>query len=178
MFCAWPRLAVLPFLLSLVACMTQPVAPVTVGEAPAAAQPEPSVPAPPPPVLSTREAARQFAAVPARALNVRTECRFKDETGYGGSLDLQVVEASIKRLKAEVAIPKRGVCRFDLAKFRQTRTLPSPILSAKGTKCRIFVWEQGDMVTVAFHACQASCTGRGFSYLWPILVDRKKGECA
>jgi hypothetical protein len=158
--------------------MTQPAVPVAVGEEPAVAQSGPAQATPQPVVRSTREAARQFAAAPVRALNVRTECRFKDETGYGGRLDLQVEEASIKRLKAEVAIPKRGVCRFDLAKFRQTRSLPSPILSAKGTKCRIFVWEQGDLVTVAFHACQASCTGKAFSYLWPILVDRKKGECA
>jgi hypothetical protein len=158
--------------------MTQPPASVAGREETVAAKPEAAKPTPPPPVLSTREAARRFAATPARALNVSTDCHFKDETGYGGSLDLQVVEASIKRLKAEVRIPGRGVCRFDLAKFRQTRTLPSPVLTAKDTKCRVFVWEQGDTVTVAFHACQASCTGKAFSYLWPILVYRKKGECA
>jgi hypothetical protein len=175
---SWRKLVFLPLLLPLAACMPQPAAPVVGGNEAVAPIPEPAKPTPPTPVLSTRDAARKFAATPATALNVRTECRFKDETGYGGSLDLQVVDANIKRLKAEVTIPKRGVCRFDLAKFRQTRTLPSPVLSAKDTKCRIFVWEQGDTVTVAFHACQASCTGTAFSYLWPILVYRKKGECA
>lgn len=172
------RFAPLAFVLVVGACATPAPEPVT---------PEPSVPVagetPTPP--SQTEAAvprkpprKKPSAIPTRPINVSVECKFKDETGYGGRLSLEVAEAEVRKFSAEVNIPKRGMCRFDLAGFSQTRSLPTPILSAKKGKCQVRVWEQEDQVTVAFTACATQCSAGAINYLWPILVDRPKGGCS
>ncbi|MBI4984835.1 MAG: hypothetical protein HZC24_05695 [Rhodocyclales bacterium] len=115
--------------------------------------------------------------IPVRALNVATQCEFSDETGAHGRMALQIEAASVKRFTAEVNIPRRGVCNFDLARFRQTETMPTPVLVSNDTPCRVYVWEQGSAVTVAFNSCEANCTADAYSYLWPILVD-PSGKCA
>lgn len=153
------------------------------------ATPEPSpvvVAAPPPPAAeSPRQnqplkhlANRKLDPIPTRPLNVKTRCTFRDPTGYRGRLDLQVKEADVKRLVAEVTIPKRGTCRFDLKNFQQAETLPTVTLKTAGSDCAVRVWEQTGRVTVAFRDCQAQCSGESFDYLWPILVEAKTGRCS
>lgn len=116
--------------------------------------------------------------IPVRPLNVRTECSFRDETGYNGLLKLEVAEAKVHAFAVKVHIPKHGVCRFDLKDFRQTRELPAIELSQQRGRCIVRVWEQGERVTVAFQQCEKMCSGNAHSYLWPILNDRDKGSCA
>jgi hypothetical protein len=116
--------------------------------------------------------------IPVRPLNVKTECNFRDETGYNGALKLDVAEAKVHAFEAKVNIPKRGACRFDLKDFRQTKELPAIELSQAKGRCIVRVWEQGERVTVAFQQCEKMCSGNSFSYLWPILNDRRKGSCA
>jgi len=154
------------------------------------ATPEPPSPAvvvaPPPPAAEPplqnqplkHLAHRKLVPIPTRPLNVKTRCTFRDGTGYRGRLDLQVKGADVKRLLAEVTIPKRGVCRFDLKDFEQSETMPTVTLKTAGNDCAVRVWEQTGRVTVAFRDCQAQCSGESFDYLWPILVDAKTGRCS
>lgn len=120
---------------------------------------------------------RKRGPIPTRALNVAADCAFKDETGYRGAMKLKVADAQVRTFEARVDIPGRGTCRFDLRDFRQTASMPNVALSAQRSRCIVRMWEQGRRVTVAFNNCQDRCSGRAYSYLWPILADVQTGSC-
>ena len=120
---------------------------------------------------------RKRGPIPTRALNVAADCAFKDETGYRGAMKLKVADAQVRTFEARVDIPGRGACRFDLKDFRQTASMPNVALSAQRSRCIVRMWEQGRRVTVAFNNCQDRCSGRAYSYLWPILADVHTGSC-
>jgi hypothetical protein len=122
-------------------------------------------------------ASRGFEVIPERPLDVGVDCSFRDETGYGGRLDLEVRQADVRRFVARVDVPKRGSCRFELADFRQSKSLPTVTLAALRGSCTVRMWEQGRQVTVAFSDCQTQCDGGTFDYLWPILVEVPSGRC-
>ena len=123
-------------------------------------------------------AGRKLKPIPDKELDVRTRCSFKDVQGGRGSMDLQVTKAEVKRFVAEVTIPRQGLCRFDMKNFAQTARMPNVVLSDRESACTVRMWEQERGVTVAFNGCQARCSGDAFSYLWPILIDRRSGRCA
>ena len=162
--------ALLLSVLLLGACATPEKAPPP---ATAAATPAPVAKAPP----AVAKPARP-GPIPVRPLNVKTECKFRDETGYNGVLRLDVAGAQVHAFEAKVNIPKRGACRFDLKDFRQTKELPAIELSQTRGKCIVRMWEQGTRVTVAFQQCERMCSGSSYPYLWPILNDRRDGSCA
>ncbi|MBL8437841.1 MAG: hypothetical protein JNM61_06560 [Zoogloeaceae bacterium] len=114
--------------------------------------------------------------MPVRPLQVKTDCRFKDETGYSGSAILDVDYDQVRSFSATVNIPRRGQCRFDLAEFEQRPAHAHVALHARNG-CTVRMWEQGNQVTVAFAQCGRQCTGNAADYLWPILVDRPSGRC-
>ncbi|MBI5898122.1 MAG: hypothetical protein HZB40_02720 [Rhodocyclales bacterium] len=116
--------------------------------------------------------------IPTRALNIATECSFRDETGYGGKLKLAINQAKVQAFEAAVDIPRRGSCKFDLKNFRQTREMPTVELSHLRDSCVVRVWEQGTRVTIAFQQCRKMCSGNAWDHLWPILNDRQDGSCA
>lgn len=116
--------------------------------------------------------------IPTRPLNVRTDCNFRDETGYNGMMKLEVKQALVQTFEARVNIPKYGNCRFDMKNFRQTREMPNVELSHLRDPCIVRVWEQGERVTVAFQQCQKMCSGNAWQHLWPILTDTRDGSCA
>lgn len=172
-------------LLALLAgCATAPPPVPTPAPAPAPAPP----PAPAPQTVpKTPELKKETLALLARrghkpitgqALNARTSCSFRDDTGYAGKLDLAVREARVEQLEARIDVPKRGSCQFRLADFRQTESLPIVVLVSQKTGCKVSLWEQGNQVTVAFRDCRAECGGDAVNYLWPILVDSQKGSCS
>jgi hypothetical protein len=117
-------------------------------------------------------------AQPVRAINASVQCAFADEVGTRGHLNLQVEEADVKHFLAQVTMPKRGVCNFDLRDFHQTARLPAVVLASSKDVCSVRMWEQGSQVTVAFSNCEAYCSGDAFTYLWPILADRPSGTCS
>lgn len=131
-----------------------------------------TTPTPAPDVARTRP-----TPIPTRPLNVSAECAFHDETGYRGNMKLDVANAQVRHFEAMVDVPRRGVCRFNLAEFRQTKTMPTVELSSSESRCVVRMWEQGRRVTVAFHQCAAKCTGEAFTFLWPILADSSTGSC-
>lgn len=139
-------------------------------------EPESTRPTPAP--TPTPEAARaRPTPIPTRPLNVKAECAFRDETGYRGAMKLDVANAQVRSFEATVDVPRHGNCRFNLADFRQTKSMPNVELSAPGSACTVRMWEQGRRVTVAFHQCASKCTGEAFTYLWPILADSNSGTC-
>jgi hypothetical protein len=163
------------------ACATPEPPPVT---PPPAVTLEPEAAKPPPPPAERRPNAvlkhlanRDLKPIPTRPLNAKTTCAFRDQMGYGGRLNLDVKNAAVKRFDAQVNIPKRGTCRFQLRDFEQTQTAPVQLTSNQ-TACKVNMWEQADQVTVAFRDCRAECSGDSVDYLWPILVDNRKGRCS
>ena len=148
------------------------------------------VPAPPPPPQTQSKAPalkKETLAYLARrglkphtgnALNAHASCGFRDDTGYAARLELTVRDARVERLEARVDVPKHGSCQFRLADLRQTESLPIVVLAAQKSACKISLWEQGHQVTVAFRDCRAECSGNAANYLWPILVDNRKGSCS
>lgn len=171
------RAAALLVVALLAGCATpEPPPPVAV---PAPAPPAPPATAPEPRQDKLKHLAnRHLKPMPVRPLNAKASCSFKDETGYRGRLRLDVKEAAVKRLEASVDVPKRGSCRFKLADFRQTDSQPAVVLAARKGDCKIRLWEQEDQVTVAFRDCRVECSGDSVDYLWPILVDNRKGSCS
>lgn len=160
--------------LLLAACAGPEVAPVAApSEMPAAAPPATAAARP-----AARVKPRRPGPIPLRALDVRTDCAFHDESGYQGALKLTVEAASVRTFEARVLIPRHGTCRFDLRDFRQTREMPSVELSQRQGRCIVRMWEQGERVTVAFQQCERMCSGLAYDHLWPILADRRDGSCA
>lgn len=121
---------------------------------------------------------RNLKPIEARPLNARARCGFRDPGGYRGKLQLEVKEASVSRFEASVDVPKKGSCSFKLKDFQQTDRLPNVVLAAKKGDCKVSLWEQEHQVTVAFRDCRAECSGNSVEYLWPILVDNRKGSCS
>ncbi|MBU1236433.1 MAG: hypothetical protein KJ634_10525 [Gammaproteobacteria bacterium] len=148
---------------------------------PAPPPPEAAEPAPPPAAPTetySRLAGRKIKPIAATPITIKTNCTYRDPTGYGGTLELQVKESQVSRFAAEIRVPKRGKCNFDFKDFRQTATEPSvTLMSNKGT-CTVRMWEQEGKVTVAFNSCKDRCQGNSFDYVWPILVNTKTGKCS
>ncbi len=126
----------------------------------------------------SRNSKGKLAPIPTRAINLNTACHFKDERGYNGNLTTDVKDAQVRQFQAEVNIPRRGTCNFDLSRFEQTQSLPIVKLKSRDNTCQVFMWSQNANITVAFNQCAAQCTGDAYDYLWPILVDASRGECS
>lgn len=171
-----PRLAPLLLLLLVGACVApdsvqQPPSPVPLAE------PAPEV-TPRAMAASPVPKKKKPGPIPTRPLNVKADCIFRDETGYGGTMKLAVENARVESFQASVNIPRRGNCQFDLRNFRQTRELPNVMLNHLRDRCIVHVWEQGERVTVAFQQCQKMCSGSAWEGLWPILTNTRDGSCA
>lgn len=153
------------------ACAGPEPAPEAGTRRPAPAEPRPAVTVPMP-------KPKKPGPIPTRPLNVKTECRFHDESGYNGTMQLDVEAAKVLSFAATVNVPGRGACSFNLKNFRQTRELPNVELSHRNDRCIVRVWEQGTRVTVAFQQCQKMCSGSAWEGLWPILTETRDGSCA
>jgi hypothetical protein len=162
----------------LAGCATKE-APVAAKPAPAPA-PEVAKPAPAPAAPTetySRLAGRSIKPIAVKPITVKTDCTYRDPTGYGGKLKLAVDKSQVSALQAEIQVPRRGKCAFDLKDFHQTAKEPSVTLNSKGA-CTIRLWEQEGKVTVAFNSCKDRCQGDSFDYVWPILIDAKTGKCS
>ncbi|HZV54924.1 MAG TPA: hypothetical protein VFF82_08290 [Rhodocyclaceae bacterium] len=130
------------------------------------------------PEIYSRLAGRKIKPIAVKPINVKADCSFRDPDGYGGKLNLLVEDSQVRRLQAEVQVPRRGNCAFALKDFRQTANEPAVTLSAASGQCTVRLWEQEGRVTVAFNSCKDRCGGDSFDYVWPILVDASTGTCS
>jgi hypothetical protein len=146
--------------------------------APEAAKPAPTpAPAAAPTESYSKLAGRNIKPNATKPMNIKTECTYRDPTGYGGKLKLAVSNSEVSALQAEIQVPKRGNCAWALKDFRQTAKEPTLTLNSSGA-CSIRLWEQEDKVTVAFSNCKDRCQGESFDYVWPIIVNTKTGKCS
>lgn len=123
-------------------------------------------------------AGRDLKPMPTRPLNVRSRCSHRDAMGTVTRLDLLVREAEVKRFDAKVTMKGKGTCSFSLKQFEQREKLPQALLKARdGSECTVRLWEQGQRVTLAFNNCAQACERDAFSYLWPIMVEARTGQC-
>ncbi|MBV6475637.1 MAG: hypothetical protein KJZ92_03625 [Rhodocyclaceae bacterium] len=118
------------------------------------------------------------APIPARALDVKTDCSYRDETGGSGSLKLDVAAGRVRTFEAKANFPEHGSCRFALKDFRQVKEMPIVELAQANGSCIVRMWEQGARVTVAFQQCERMCTGSAWDQLLPMIYDRRDGSCA
>ena len=146
----------------------QPPGEPAAGAFPPAARPEAARPAPP-------KKAGKPLPIPARALQAKADCSYRDDIGTEGRLVLDVKDSKVERFASDIDMGRRGRCSFDLTAFTQTRFDHTPTLVA-GT-CTVSLWEQKDEVTVSYRNCAAHCTPGAHDYLWPTLVSRKTGNC-
>jgi hypothetical protein len=153
--------------------------PVATKPAPAPA-PEVAKPAPAPAETETysKLAGRKIKPITVKPITVKTNCSYKDPTGYGGKLNLAMENSQVRVLQAEIQVPKHGNCNFALNDFRQTAKEPSVTLAANGGACTVRIWEQEGKMTVAFNSCKDRCQGDSFDYVWPILIDARTGKCS
>ena len=133
--------------------------------------------APGPAESETRPSERpgRLKPMPVRPLAVRADCRHRDETGYEVAARLDVRNAEVRAFAASVSVPRRGSCRFD-GPFIQTRRSPSVQLRA-ADGCEINIWEQAHQVTIGFAGCASRCSRGTYDYVYPIIIDRRSGQC-
>ncbi len=148
--------------------------------APEAAKPAPAAPAAEPAQGETysRLAGRAIKPIAVKPITMKTECTYRDPTGYGGKLKLAIDKSQVNALQAEIQVPKRGSCSFALKDFQQTAKEPSVTLTARSGSCTVRIWEQESKLTVAFNSCKDRCQGDSFDYVWPIIVNTKTGKCS
>jgi len=172
------RLLRLVWIAALAGCATPEPPP------PVVAAPEPAVAPPPPRAPALRRdtlkhlANRNLKPIQERPLNAKANCSFRDPNGYRGQLRLDVREAKVNRLDARIDMPKQGSCNFQLKDFEQAATLPNVVLASRKSACKLSLYEQEHLVTLAFRDCSKECSGGSAEYLWPILVDNRKGLCS
>lgn len=159
--------AVVLTLLAGCAQMKPPPEPAT-QPAPQAPKPEAARPAAP------RKSAKPLP-IPARPLQAKADCSYRDDIGTEGRLQLEVKNSKVERFASDVNMGRKGRCSFDLSAFRQTSFDHTPTLVAGA--CTVSLWEQKDEVTVSYRNCAAYCTPGAHDYLWPTLVSRKTGSC-
>jgi hypothetical protein len=116
--------------------------------------------------------------IPVRALNVKADCSYRDETGGSGTLRLDVVAGRVRAFAATANFPQHGSCSFALKDFRQTKEMPAIELVQPDGPCIVRMWEQGTRVTVAFQQCGNLCSGSAWDQLLPMIYDRRDGSCA
>lgn len=127
---------------------------------------------------STLDPRRVAAQLSSRAVNVSTECSFKNETGYSGRAAVDVANGDAKLVKVSVNVPSQGQCDFDMSGFTQVKGGAMVELQHPRDGCTARMWEQGSQVTVAFSNCAARCSPTAsFKYIWPVLIDRTNGQC-
>ncbi|WP_018227533.1 hypothetical protein [Methyloversatilis universalis] len=146
----------------------QPPGEPAAGAFPPATRPEAARPAP------SKKAGKPLP-IPARALQAKADCSYRDDIGTEGRLVLDVKDSKVERFASDIDMGRRGRCSFDLAAFTQTRFDHTPTLVAGA--CTVSLWEQKDEVTVSYRNCAAHCTPGAHDYLWPTLVSRKTGNC-
>lgn len=125
---------------------------------------------PKPPIKSTKP-----LPIPARPLQAKADCSYRDDVGTEGRLQLEVKNSRVERFASDINMGSKGRCSFDLSAFRQTSFDHTPTLVAGA--CTVSMWEQKDEVTVSYRNCAAYCTPGAHDYLWPTLVSRRTGSC-
>ena len=133
-------------------------------------------PAPKPPVPPSQTPSPDGTPAPVVGLTFKGSCIAKDETGYAENAQIDVADGTVNALAVRIDVPKRGSCRYALAAFRQTQTLPFVELQARSNPaCSLRMWKQEDRITLVATACAGKCTKGAFDYAWPVAFQETGG---
>ncbi|MGE0797883.1 MAG: hypothetical protein AB7G13_26995 [Lautropia sp.] len=137
-------------------------------------------------VLAVVAAAASGCAAPARrpipagpVIDIAGSCRQTDVDGFREDARLRVRAGKVEELAWEIGVGKRGVCRFDLHEFEQTRTRPHiELLQRNRSGCKLMVYRDPRRITLAHAGCERSCTNGVADEAWPVMFNPKTGSCA
>lgn len=114
-----------------------------------------------------------------RGISLVGSCKQTERDGYAEDAKVRVVGGTVTQLDWRIKIPRKGSCRFDGNKFRQTKTSPSVELLAKdGSGCKLLMWTDPRRVTLAHSNCAKFCTRGAYGKAWPVMFNPKSGRCA
>ncbi len=114
-----------------------------------------------------------------RGISLSGRCKQTDHGGYTEDATVNVAGGKVTALDWKIRIPRRGTCRFDGRRFRQTKFAPSIELVARdGSGCKLLMWSDPRRVTLAHAGCAKFCTRGVYSKAWPVMFNPKSGRCA
>lgn len=103
-------------------------------------------------------------------------CEQREEDNYYDFIKLKVNSNVVEQLEW-TANPRQGRCQFNLADFTQVKTRPQVDLqSKKDRRCHIYMWENGQYVSVSVLNCKSVCAQN--DRILPILLNERTGSCA
>ncbi len=115
----------------------------------------------------------------ARGISINGRCKQTDHGGYTEDATVRVAGGKVTQLDWKIRMGKRGTCRFDGKKFRQTKSSPSVELIAKdGSGCKLLMWSDPRRVTLAHAGCAKFCTRGTYRKAWPVRFNPRSGRCA
>lgn len=134
--------------------------------------PAPTAPAPAP--------APKLSKPKPGTINLVGNCDQREVDGFEESAQVVVENSVIKDLTWKMKIGRKGMCRFEGAKFKQTRVKPSITLEAiDGSGCKLLMWTDPRRVTLAHSNCAKYCTPtKVYDKAWPVMFDPNTGACA
>ena len=109
-------------------------------------------------------------------VNFQGACEQREEDNYYDFIKLKVNSNVVEQLEW-TANPRQGRCQFNLADFTQVKTRPQVDLqSKKDRRCHIYMWENGQYVSVSVLNCKSVCAQN--DRILPILLNERTGSCA
>ena len=129
--------------------------------------------------LLVNACATRSTPIADRAIDLDGHCTQIEEDGFREDATLRVERNQVAALAWKSWVGQRGVCRFDLADFNQTKKRPHIELAARdGSRCKLLIWQQPERVTLAHANCESHCTAGIYEEAWPVLFDPDSGRCA
>lgn len=107
------------------------------------------------------------------------QCSQTDVDGFRENARLEVQGGRVRTLAWEIGVGRRGICRFDLRDFEQTRSRPHlELVRRDGSGCKLLVYRDPRRITLAHAGCERSCTNGVADEAWPAMFDPRTGGCA
>lgn len=102
-------------------------------------------------------------------------CEQREEDGYYDNIRLKVTHNVVEQMEW-TANPGGGFCQFNLKDFKQVKARPQVDLqSTKDRRCHVYIWENGQHITVSTQNCKSLCTQN--DELLPILLNPRTNSC-
>jgi hypothetical protein len=127
--------------------------------------------------ISGKIAVALLALLPGVAV-ASLQCAETDRKGNRSVATITTDKAgAVQAFHWSMRTPQGDSCEFDSKNFALA-PLSKGIEYQSASGCRLFIWRQGDGVTLAHNSCEAQCTGpAAHDYLWPIVFDRRGKVC-
>jgi hypothetical protein len=123
---------------------------------------------------------RPPAPIADRDIDLVGQCTQTEDDGFRERANLVVRDNRVEALSWEIAVGRRGTCRFEHADFEQTKRRPHIELAARDRSgCKLLIWQDPRRVTLAHANCASRCVPRTVhEEAWPVMFDPRSGGCA